>query len=188
MDDDLFQDDYDIHPLQQPSLPQTQPQTTSLSNSAHDPLERLYVCGMPLTRRQLGIAGALFNGIWGGSIMAPMKFAKTTHSSNTQGVHYLISFGIGAAVVTTALWVVRFAHNLVCSQGNVSHAYRALPSFHWKVMWQAGGTSGLLWSTGNFFSLISVHYLGEGVGYSVVQAGMLGTCQESIVGIRERSL
>lgn len=40
-------------------------------------------------------------------------------------------------------------------------------------MWLAGGTSGTLWSIGNFFSIISVEHLGEGVGYSVVQASML---------------
>jgi glucose uptake protein GlcU len=40
-------------------------------------------------------------------------------------------------------------------------------------MWLPGGTSGLLWSIGNFFSLISVYYLGEGVGYPLVQTSIL---------------
>jgi glucose uptake protein GlcU len=40
-------------------------------------------------------------------------------------------------------------------------------------MWLMGGSSGLLWSTGNIFSMISVRHLGEGVGYSVCQAAML---------------
>ena len=176
--DGLFQDEHDDTTSSSRSnspISQQPQQTPSQSTSHHDPLERLYVCGIPLTRRQLGIAGALFNGIWGGSIMAPMKFAKASSSSgNTQGVHYLISFGIGAAVVTTALWVLRWAMYVVQYQGDMNRACRALPSFHWKILWRAGGMSGLLWSVGNFFSLISVHYLGEGVGYSVVQAGMLG--------------
>ena len=181
--EELFQDEHDdaisINSSNSAVLPQQQQHTMSQSTSHHDPLERLYVCGIPLTRRQLGISGALFNGIWGGSIMAPMKFAKASSSGgggNTQGVHYLISFGIGAAVVTTALWVVRWTMYVVQYQGNMNRAYQALPSFHWKTLWRAGGMSGLLWSVGNFFSLISVHYLGEGVGYSVVQAGMLGMC------------
>lgn len=165
---DNFDDEY-RDPLQPSSQSLSQPSAARIIN----PLERIHVCGITLTRRQLGISGALFNGIWGGSIMAPMKLAKHTSSGNTQGVHYLISFGIGAAIVTTALWILRFANNLVYYQGSPSKAYRALPSFHFKVMWCAGGTSGLLWSMGNFFSLISVHYLGQGVGYSVVQAGML---------------
>jgi len=147
-----------------------------------NPMDRIRIYRtFSLTRRQLGIAGALFNGLWGGSIMAPMKLANNSYNGtstaqqNTQGIHYLISFGIGAAVVTTGLWILRFIYNLFHYHGSVRLAVTALPSFHWKVMWKAGLLSGMLWSTGNFFSLISVHYLGEGVGYSVVQAGMLGT-------------
>jgi len=87
---------------------------------------------------------------------------------------YLISFGIGAAIVTLGLWVLRFGNNYWYYHGNFQLAYQALPSLHLRVMWCAGGTSGLLWSTGNFFSLISVYYLGEGVGYAVCQAGILG--------------
>ena len=40
-------------------------------------------------------------------------------------------------------------------------------------MWLPGGISGLLWSIGNYFSLISVLYLGEGVGYPLVQTSIL---------------
>mmetsp|Transcript_29078 Transcript_29078/g.43941 ORF Transcript_29078/g.43941 Transcript_29078/m.43941 type:complete len:92 (+) Transcript_29078:674-949(+) len=47
-----------------------------------------------------------------------------------------------------------------------------LPSFHFKVMWLPGCIAGTLWSIGNVGSIISVHRLGEGVGYSVVQASM----------------
>lgn len=32
-------------------------------------------CGRKLSRRTLGLAAALFNGVWGGSIMVPLKFA-----------------------------------------------------------------------------------------------------------------
>jgi glucose uptake protein GlcU len=40
-------------------------------------------------------------------------------------------------------------------------------------MWLAGGLSGMLWSIGNFFSLISVFYLGQGVGYPLVQTSII---------------
>ena len=58
-----------------------------------------------------------------------------------------------------------------------TYAYQSLPSFHIRKMWLPGGTAGLLWSIGNFCSIISVEYLGEGVGYSVTQASILGTFQ-----------
>lgn len=55
------------------------------------------------------------------------------------------------------------------------YAFQSLPSFHLRKMWLPGGTAGLLWSIGNFCSILSVEYLGEGVGYSVTQASILGT-------------
>jgi glucose uptake protein GlcU len=98
-----------------------------------------------------------------------MKWCK----SNTKGTHYLLSFAIGAALVTTALWGIRYFINVVLQKGDFVAAYHGLPSFHLRVMWKAGGLSGLLWSIGNYFSLISVFYLGEGVGYPLVQSAIL---------------
>jgi hypothetical protein len=161
------------------------PNSNSNNNGHHNPLETIYILGFPFTRRQVGIACALFNGIYGGSIMVPMHWCHGSAS----GVGYLISFGVGAAVVTTALWVFRYIGNVLYYK-SMEQAYHALPSFHLKVMWCAGGTSGLLWSIGNFFSLISVYYLGEGVGYSVVQAGMLGKYNDrfQIMGVSNLQL
>ena len=98
--------------------------------------------------------------------MAPEKLAK----ANTSGVGYLISFAIGAVIVTTALWIFRFCYHWV-RLGSATDAYQALPSFHVRVMWLPGCTAGALWSIGNFFSLISVKYLGEGT-----PLGSLGLC------------
>jgi hypothetical protein len=98
-----------------------------------------------------------------------MKWCK----SDTKGTHYLLSFSIGAAIVTTALWLIRYLVNVLYRRGDFVAAYHALPSFHVRVMWKAGGLSGLLWSIGNYFSLISVFYLGEGVGYPLVQSAIL---------------
>ena len=128
---------------------------TSDRNSTNNDV--VIVCGRPWPRRTVGIACSVFCGVWGGSIMAPEKLAK----ANTSGVGYLISFAIGAVIVTTALWVFRFSYHLV-RLGSASGAYQALPSFHIRVMWLPGCTAGTLWSIGNFFSLISVKYLGEG--------------------------
>jgi len=63
-----------------PSSPEQQQSTAT--TGAHDPLELLYIWGVPFTRRQVGIAGALFNGVWGGSILVPMKWCN----SQTSGV------------------------------------------------------------------------------------------------------
>jgi glucose uptake protein GlcU len=126
------------------------------------------VWGRKISKRHLGMLGAAFNGIWGGSIMAPMKLSK----SDTKGVAFLISFAIGASIVNLLLWIFRYMYNYH-KYKSMTEAYTNLPSFHFRVMWLAGGTCGLLWSIGNFFSLISVFYLGQGVGYPLVQAGIL---------------
>eukprot|EP00980_Cylindrotheca_fusiformis_P006646 scaffold1390_cov138-Cylindrotheca_fusiformis.AAC.49 len=125
-------------------------------------------CGMKVQRRTLGILAAMFTGIYGGSILAPMKFAP----ADAKGSHFLLSFAIGASIVNLSIWVVR-CFFLLHRHGSMSRAYAALPSFHFRKMWLYGGACGTLWSIGNAFSILSVEFLGEGVGYSVVQSSML---------------
>lgn len=134
---------------------------------SHHPTH-IVVCGIKCTRRQVGILAAAFCGIYGGSIMAPMKFAPP----DAKGTGYLISFSTGAMIVTGVLWVFRYLYLIYCCR-SIHMAYRALPSFYVRDMWLPGGTAGLLWSIGNFFSLISVNILGEGVGYPLVQTSIL---------------
>jgi len=124
--------------------------------------------GVPVTKRQRGMMAAAFCGIWGGSVMAPMKWCK----ADTKGTGYLISFAIGASIVTLSLWLIRFLHSAVRYR-SLTAAYFSLPSFHLGVMWKSGGMSGLLWSIGNYFSLIAVLNLGEGVGYPLSQTSIL---------------
>ena len=133
------------------------------------PDEIIVICGMECRRRTLGILSAMFSGSYGGSIMVPMKWAP----DDAKGLGYLISFAIGAATINILAWILRYLY-LCQKHASPKKAYYALPSFHLRKMWLAGGASGLLWSIGNFFSILSVEFLGEGVGYSVVQAAMLG--------------
>jgi hypothetical protein len=134
------------------------------------PDEMVVVCGMEWRRRTLGILSAIFSGSYGGSIMVPMKWAP----DDAKGLGYLISFAVGATTINILAWIIRYLY-LCQKHASPKKAYYALPSFHFRKMWLAGGASGLLWSIGNFFSVLSVEFLGEGVGYSVVQAAMLGT-------------
>mmetsp|Transcript_10304 Transcript_10304/g.15827 ORF Transcript_10304/g.15827 Transcript_10304/m.15827 type:complete len:337 (+) Transcript_10304:93-1103(+) len=115
------------------------------------------IFGCKIKKRTLGIMAAAFNGIWGGSIMVPMHFSNTKAS----GLGYLISFAIGASIVTLLGWLFVYL------------AGYPLPPLHIRQIWRHGFLSGLLWSIGNVGSMISVKYLGEGVGYSVIQAAML---------------
>lgn len=97
-----------------------------------------------------------------------MKYAPP----RTGGASYIISFAIGATIVTASLWLGLYL--FLCHQvRSPTEAYTRLPSFYIRRMWFAGGMCGILWSIGNFSSILSVEYLGEGVGYSVVQLNML---------------
>mmetsp|Transcript_13151 Transcript_13151/g.19620 ORF Transcript_13151/g.19620 Transcript_13151/m.19620 type:complete len:394 (-) Transcript_13151:25-1206(-) len=121
-----------------------------------------------LSRRNAGLIAACANGLWGGSIMVPMHYS----GKSTRGLGYVISFAIGATIITILLWILRYAYHLYKTKGSFVQSYYILPSFHFKVMWLPGCIAGTLWSIGNVGSIISVHRLGEGVGYSVVQASM----------------
>lgn len=122
-----------------------------------------------LTRRQAGLLAAAFNGLWGGTNLVPLHFAS---QEGFGGPSYVISFACGSLVITIHLWILRFGYELY-RLGELGAAYNALPSFHIRQMWFQGMLSGLLYSLGNFMSIISVTYLGLGVGYSFTQFSML---------------
>mmetsp|Transcript_8241 Transcript_8241/g.12672 ORF Transcript_8241/g.12672 Transcript_8241/m.12672 type:complete len:416 (+) Transcript_8241:132-1379(+) len=130
----------------------------------------ILICGIMVQERVLGILAAFFvTGLWGGSMMVPMQFAPKMD----KGLPFLTSFSVGATLVTFFFWFVRYL--FLCHKHNYSFisAYIALPSFHFKKIWPYGTACGVLWSIGNFCSILSVKNLGEGVGYSATQASML---------------
>lgn len=123
-----------------------------------------------LTKRQVGIIGAVINGVWGGNSMIPLHYAS---QQGFHGAGYLISFSTGAMLVTVLMWISRYFYNLYCWDFDKTQAYNALPSLHIREMWLAGFLSGSLYSLGNFCSIMAVTSLGQAVGYSFVQAAML---------------
>lgn len=102
--------------------------------------------------------------------MIPLHFAAL---SGYGGPSYVISFACGAMLINVTLWALRYLFELYRVNGSVGKAYYALPSFHVRELWYLGGLSGLLWSMGNFASIVSVTLLGQGIGYSFTQSSML---------------
>lgn len=123
--------------------------------------------GMEWNRRMLGILGAATDGVLGGSILIPM------HYSSVQGLGYVISFGIGAATVTIFYWVLFLLYNTYQTDGTLTSGYALLPSMHLKTLLLPGVVAGTTWSIGNIGNILSVTYLGESVGMSVVQCQMI---------------
>lgn len=133
--------------------------------------EEFHIFGhVRLSRRQLGIIGAVINGAWGGNNMIPLHYAS---KQGFHGAGYLISFSCGAMLVTVLMWGIRYLYNLYCWDFDRVQAYNALPSFHLREMWFSGSVAGGLYSLGNFCSILAVTSLGQGVGFSFVQTSML---------------
>lgn len=125
---------------------------------------------LTLTKRQTGILASLFNGLWGGTNMVPLHFAA---HDGYGGPSYVVSFATGSLLVTVALWIMRFLFEFYRHDFRIGMAYNSLPSFYIKQMWFQGCLSGILYSGGNFMCIISVTFLGQGVGYSFTQCSML---------------
>lgn len=141
----------------------------SIVDEDEDDAEHLKFMNIRVNRRVAGLISAFLCGIWGGSIMVPMHFAPEGNG----GLGYVISFAVGSALVNICMWMCRYVYNVYLLGGSILGGYKALPSFHFRVMWRPGMIAGVTWSIGNIASILSVEYLGEGVGYSVVQSAML---------------
>ncbi|KAL7464956.1 hypothetical protein ACHAXS_005284 [Conticribra weissflogii] len=123
-----------------------------------------------MTKRQVGMLAAAFNGGWGGTNLVPLHFASR---EGFGGPGYVISFACGSMIVTISLWFFRYIYELHRLDGAFVKAFHALPSFYFRQMWLQGALSGILYSLGNFMSIIAVTHLGQGVGYSFTQTSML---------------
>ena len=81
------------------------------------------------------------------------------------GTEYIISFGIGGVICTTALAVV-YAGALV----SLGHP---LPRPHVRSVALPGLLSGVLWSGGNYCSIRATELLGLSVAWPLVQAQLV---------------
>ena len=135
--------------------------------------DRVVLCGgrMALTRRQLGIIGAVINGAWGGLNLIPLHYARRDHGLS--GAGFLVSFATGSLIVNTVLWILLIAYQWHQKKGNWEEVKEALPKWHLQHLWKVGLAAGLLYSIGNFSALLAVTYLGQGVGFSFCQLQLL---------------
>lgn len=134
-----------------------------------------------LTRRQLGILGAIFNGSWGGMNLIPLHYARKQNEHLT-GAGYIISYVCGSMIIQILLWILLYLYYLLykttTTKNNTDQynhyyermidAYEMLPKFRNDLI-GPGILCGLLYSIGNFGSIIAVSYLGQGVGFSFCQ-------------------
>jgi len=117
-----------------------------------------------LTRRQTGILGAVINGAWGGMNLIPLHYAMAR--DGLSGAAYLISYATGSLIVNAAIWVLWIAYYYLYLGSSWEDTAAALPKFHLEHLFWPGLWAGLLYSTGNFASILAVAFLGQGTGFS----------------------
>jgi Transmembrane family, TMEM144 of transporters len=132
--------------------------------------------GWGLTKRQLGIGGAVVNGVLTGSSLVPIHYAK---EQGFGGAAYMLSFASGAVMANLMIWVIWFFVKVIFSQRdgngtlNFTQAFDTMPHWHFRQLWAPGVAAGTLLSIAMFGSILSVTYLGQGVGNSIVQSKIL---------------
>lgn len=148
----------------------------------------------------IGLFMAVVNGVLAASIMVPLHYAPP---KSTQGIGFSMSFGIAAMIVVVAIWILRWMLHSVqhciedsrwngcCSLQTATQiitesfckGYNSLPSFYLKQMWRPGLLSGLLYSLGNLFGIVSIQRLGNFMGYSLNQSSMIVSGELSCVAL-----
>lgn len=141
------------------------------SKGALDQERIVLFCGrVSLTKRQLGIIGAVINGLWGGLNLIPLHYAQ---QEGFGGAAFLVSYACGSMIVNTFMWIIYWLHMLHQRRYNFRESFDSLPDFHLDKLWGPGFLAGSLYSVANFGSILSVTYLGQGVGFSLCQVQIL---------------
>ncbi|GMH68793.1 hypothetical protein TrLO_g1824 [Triparma laevis f. longispina] len=163
-------------------------------NSSQTPLPPPYQ-----KSRIKGLLAAIFNGLWGGSIMVPMHYAPPEAS----GMGYVVSFAVGAGLVTILLWIILLIYSGFPNPNEKDDLRKGwsfkrgrskLPSMHVPTMVGPGCLAGGLWAIGNISSMVTVQVLGEAVGYSICQTSLLVSGLwgifyfQEVKGLRQRIL
>lgn len=130
------------------------------------------------SRRRTGLLIATVAGIYGGSLPAGIKAAQRLAPGQPVGFEFIVSFGIGAAIVTAIAWVLHFLV-LECCCGHKR------PALQLRVMFLPGAAAGLSWSVGNAASVLAVTHLGAGIGYAGCQASLVVSGLWGIMVFRE---
>jgi hypothetical protein len=136
-------------------------------------IDRVVLFGgrLNLTKRQMGMLGAIFNGVWGGLNLIPLHYAQ--RDLGMSGASYLISDAAGSLMVCISIWILLFLYHYPNCGYSVKDAIDALPPFHVRELGLPGLLAGLFYSIGNFCSILAVTYLGQGVGFSFCQGQLL---------------
>ena len=101
-------------------------------------------------RYMIGIGLAIYVGFSNGSLLIPLSYAPP----ETQGITYVISFGIGAMCINAMMMGGYYMMYAVMG-------WRPYPQWQVKKAAVGGLSTGILWALGNFFSIYATLFLGS---------------------------
>lgn len=128
------------------------------------------LCGIPLSERQCGILGAAMNGVFTGSSLVPLHYAK---EEGFGGANFMISMATGSLIANIVVWCCFVGFTTMVHSGTWQDGFLRMPRWYFKELWFPGFMAGLLLSIAMFGSILAVTYLGQGVGNSLVQTKIL---------------
>ena len=100
-----------------------------------------------------------------------MDAKSATHASGPRIGAGMVSFGIGAALVTLGVFAAVSAARLLEGQRP--------PELHWKVMRVPGSVAGILWAIANFCGIAAVARGGNAVVMAQMQVRRVPRCCDS---------
>ena len=124
---------------------------------------------LALTKREAGILFSAWNGVFSGSALIPLHYAKKQGFS---GLSYIFSYGTGSFLANIIVLIVFFFYTY-SQHPSLKKAWESMPAWHFKKLWLRGSLSGLLMAAGMFGSIQATATLGQGVGNSLVQSKIL---------------
>lgn len=139
------------------------------------------ICGITLTNRQCGIAGAVINGAFTGCSLVPLHYAK---EQGFGGERYILSIACGAMISNIIIWILFLLVRSI-QAGSLTAGSQSMPEWHFAALWKPGILAGVFLAIAMFASIFSVTYLGQGVGNSLVQAKILVSGLWGILWFRE---
>jgi glucose uptake protein GlcU len=120
---------------------------------------------------------ATITGFLDGSLAVPFKLANV--SAGGVALQYIPSFGLSALVVPAVVFAL---YNVIRGR------QIALVANECKVAAFPGVSSGILWASANYLSVIATHYLGIEVGFPLTQTCLVFTAAWGILYFKEINL
>ncbi|KAJ5068548.1 hypothetical protein M0811_02490 [Anaeramoeba ignava] len=119
----------------------------------------------------IGILSAIICGLLNGSMMVPLSYVP----SESNGIIYIVSFGIGTIIVTPIIFFIFYFVGIIRNKCNpTKKPFLKLSDLKIKKAMIPGMISGIFWSLGNFFATYAtLSPLGMSQGFSLTQLAVV---------------